>query len=72
MASPSSALLALAVLISAAPALAQTQSAPAAPAPTQSRQTNWWSEPGNDSGPTRIVWAAHKNPETPYTGPNKP
>ena len=35
-------------------------------------QTNWWSQAGGENGPTRIVWAAHKNPETPYSGPNKP
>ena len=25
-----------------------------------------------ENGPPRIVWAAHKVPETPYRGPNKP
>ena len=71
MASPASALLAFAIGLAVTPALAQGD-APAAPARAQSRPTNWWSDPGNDSGPTRLVWAAHKNPETPYTGPNRP
>jgi len=50
----------------------------AAPAQAPARgahapQENWWSQPGGDSGgPTRIVWAAQKTPETPYTGPNRP
>src|ERR1700761_3591804 len=29
-------------------------------------------QPGNDNGPSRTVWAAHKVPESPYTAPNKP
>src|SRR5499427_9163941 len=41
----------------------------AAPA---SAQTNWWSQAGGENGPERIVWAAQKTPETPYTGVNKP
>jgi hypothetical protein len=36
------------------------------------KQTNWWSAPGREDGPSRIVWAAQKTPETPYNGPNKP
>jgi hypothetical protein len=35
-------------------------------------QANWWSAPGREDGPPRIVWAAQKTPETPYIGPNKP
>ena len=35
-------------------------------------QANWWSAPGREDGPPRIVWAAQKAPETPYIGPNKP
>jgi len=44
------------------------------PAWSQARapQTNWWSAPAREDGPSRTVWAARKNPETPYTGPNKP
>jgi len=29
-------------------------------------------QPGGENGPARTVWAAHKVPETPYTGVNKP
>jgi len=68
MRSPTSALIALALILGATPALAQ---APAA-APAQTPQTNWWSAPAREDGPERIVWAAQKTPETPYTGPNKP
>ena len=46
----------LAMVFAAAPALAQT---------------NWWSQAGGENGPERIVWAAQKTPETPYTGVNK-
>jgi hypothetical protein len=42
------------------------------PAWSQAPQTNWWSAPGREDGPPRIVWAAQKTPETPYSGPNKP
>ena len=31
-----------------------------------------FAQPGKDNGPSRIVWAAHKTPESPYTGINKP
>jgi mannose-6-phosphate isomerase-like protein (cupin superfamily) len=31
-----------------------------------------WAQPGGDNGPSRVVWAAQKVPETPYTGPNRP
>jgi hypothetical protein len=40
--------------------------------PVLAQAPNWWSQAGGEKGPARIVWAAHKNPETPYTGPNKP
>ena len=40
--------------------------------PPRAPQTNWWSAPGREDGPPRIVWAAQKTPETPYSGPNKP
>ena len=56
-----SVLAVLAFTLGAGTALAQP------PAPD-----NWWSQAGGEKGPTRLVWAAHKNPETPYTGPNKP
>ena len=63
----------LAMAFAAAPALSQT-SAPSAPAvaPARGPQTNWWSQAGGENGPERIVWAAQKTPETPYTGVNKP
>jgi len=58
-----SGLAAICLLVgTAAPVLAQA----AAP------DTNWWSTAGGGNGPRRIVWVAHKNPETPYTGFNKP
>ena len=47
----------------------------ARPAPARGarvRQANWWSQAGGENGPTRMVWAAHKNPETPYQAPNQP
>jgi len=59
----------LAMAFAAAPALAQT---PSAASPARGPQTNWWSEAGGENGPERIVWAAQKTPETPYTGVNKP
>ncbi len=31
-----------------------------------------FAQAGKDNGPARIVWAAHKVPESPYTGVNKP
>ncbi|HTC84729.1 MAG TPA: cupin domain-containing protein [Rhizomicrobium sp.] len=31
-----------------------------------------FAQAGGEKGPERIVWAAHKVPESPYTGPNKP
>src|SRR5688500_10229701 len=65
-------LLIVTLAVSAAPASAQapTPAAPAAPARTP--QTNWWSQAGGENGPDRVVWAAQKTPETPYTGVNKP
>ena len=62
----------LAMVFAAAPALAQTTTPPAAAAPARGPQTNWWSQAGGENGPERIVWAAQKTPETPYTGVNKP
>src|SRR4051812_26900608 len=35
-------------------------------------QPNWWSAPAREDGPTRFVWAAQKEPETKYKGPDKP
>jgi hypothetical protein len=61
----------LAMALGAAPAVAQTPT-PAAPSAPPARQTNWWSQAGGESGPDRVVWAAQKDPETPYTGVNKP
>jgi len=34
--------------------------------------TQLFAQAGGDNGPPRIVWAAHKVPESPYTPPNKP
>src|SRR6476469_9157483 len=63
----------LAMAFVAAPALAQTPAAAtAAAAPAKGPETNWWSQPGGENGPERVVWAAQKTPETPYTGVNKP
>jgi len=63
-------LIAVGLMVAGSPAWPQT------PAPIPARagapQTNWWSAPGREDGPPRIVWAAQKTPETPYTGPNKP
>ena len=60
--------IALGLMVAGSPAWPQTP----APAPAHAPQTNWWSAPGREDGPSRIVWAAQKNPETPYTGPNRP
>jgi len=67
-------LVALAMVLGAAPALAQTPAPAPPPAtpPARGPQTNWWSQPGAENGPERTVWAAQKDPETPYTGVNKP
>ena len=64
-------LVVLAMAWGAAPVLAQTPTPPAPPAPA-APQTNWWSQAGGETGPERIVWAAQKTPETPYTGVNRP
>ena len=40
--------------------------------PAHGPQAGWWSQAGGENGPERIVWAAQKTPETPYTGVNKP
>ena len=65
MGSPASALMTLALILSAAPALAQDGT----PSP---KQTNWWSQAAGENGPPRIVWAAQKTPETNYGAINKP
>ena len=59
-------LIAVGLMLVGSPAFSQT------PAPLRIPQANWWSAPGREDGPPRIVWAAQKTPETPYTGPNKP
>lgn len=41
---------------------------PTKPAP----QSNWYSAPGREDGPTRFVWAAQKEPETKYKAPDRP
>ena len=62
----------LGLMLAAGTAWCQTP----APVPAQAHapvaQTNWWSAPGREDGPSRIVWAAQKTPETPYRGPNRP
>ena len=60
----SQALLALALSLGATAAMAQDGA--------QAPQANWWSLAAGEHGPTRIVWAAQKTPETPYNGSNKP
>jgi len=58
-------LLSLALVLGTTAALAQDGT----PAP---KQTNWWSLAAGENGPSRIVWAAQKTPETPYNEVNKP
>ncbi len=62
MQSAKTALIAAGLLLTGACAWAQT------PAPAEAPLTNWWSKaPTTDAGmdgPVRLVWAAHKNPET--------
>ncbi len=67
-------LIAVGLMLGCGPAWSQT-AAPAPPAPARGArvdEANWWSQAGGENGPTRLVWAAHKNPETPYKPPNKP
>ena len=67
-------LVVLAMVLGAAPALAQTP-APARPRqrhPPVARRRTGGLRPGAENGPERTVWAAQKDPETPYTGVNKP
>ena len=59
-----SGLLALTFIAGAMPALAQDGA--------QAPQSNWWSLAAGERGPTRIVWAAQKTPETRYGAINKP
>ena len=60
------------LMLAAGAAWCQTESPAPAPARAQGAQSNWWSAAGREDGPSRIVWAAQKTPETPYTGPNRP
>src|SRR5262245_36470612 len=62
----------LTVVLVAAPAVAQTAASAGSAAAPGELQTNWWSQAGGENGPERVVWAAQKTPETPYTGVNKP
>src|SRR5262245_55184813 len=63
----------LAIVLAAAPDLAQPPApAPSTAAATRGSEANWWSQAGGENGPERVVWAAQKTPETPYTGVNKP
>lgn len=73
MKSTKTVLIAVGLMLACGPAWSQT----AAPAPAPARgarvpEANWWSQADGENGPTRLVWAAHKNPETPYNPPNKP
>ncbi|HEY8254345.1 MAG TPA: hypothetical protein VIG39_06875, partial [Rhizomicrobium sp.] len=64
-------LIAAAVVLGASPAWSQGDG----PAPARTRpapQTNWWSQAAGENGPTRLVWAAQKEPETGYGKINKP
>src|SRR5215831_3602002 len=70
MKSMNAVLIAVGLMLACGPARSQT-AAPAS-APARGPQANWWSKAGGENGPTRVVWAAHKNPETPYKAPNKP
>ncbi|HTA67221.1 MAG TPA: hypothetical protein VK776_03045 [Bryobacteraceae bacterium] len=74
MKSTKTVLMAVGLMLACGPAWSQAAAPPPAPAPgTRASQANWWSQAGGDAGgPTRIVWAGQKTPETPYTGPNKP
>ena len=57
--------IAVGLLLAGSPAIAQTSA--------RAPQANWWSAPGREDGPSRIVWAAQKTPETPPTpDPAKP
>jgi len=60
------------LILASGSAWAQTPTPVPAPLGAQAPQPNWWSAPGRENGPSRIVWAAQKNPETPYTGTNRP
>ena len=64
-------MIAMVLGLAAGPARAQTVAQPAL-ARAPSAQANWWSAPGREDGPSRIVWAARKTPETAYKPPNKP
>jgi mannose-6-phosphate isomerase-like protein (cupin superfamily) len=68
-------LTAVGLVLTGAHAWSQT-AAPPPVAAADAPLTNWWSKaPTTDAGmegPVRMVWAAHKNPETRYIGPNKP
>src|ERR1700744_5817943 len=63
--------IAAVLLLTASPVWAQGDG----PAPVRTRpapQTNWWSQAAGENGPTRMVWAAQKEPETGYGKINKP
>ena len=64
----SKAMIAFGLVLAVGPAWSQAS----APVGARAPQANWWSAPGREDGPSRIVWAARKSPETPYRGPNKP
>ena len=57
-------LMAVTLMLMAGPAWCQASAKPP--------QANWWSAPAREDGPTRLVWAGRRTPDTPYTGPNRP
>ena len=67
-------MIAMGLMLAGGAAWSQEAQAPvAAPVrPARVPQTNSYSLAGGDGGPVRFVWAAHKSPETPYVGPNRP
>ena len=67
--------IAVGLLLASSPVWAQNDApatAPAAGRAARGPQPNWYSAPGREDGPSRVVWAAQKDPETPYNAINKP
>ena len=67
--------IAVGLLLASSPVWAQNDApatAPAAGRAARGPQPNWYSAPGREDGPSRVVWAAQKTPETPYNAINKP
>src|SRR5213082_689490 len=61
--------IAAGLMLTAGPSWSQ-DAAPARSGPAP--QTNWWSQAAGENGPSRVVWAAQKTPETLYNKINKP